>query len=81
MTTQTSSDYATQDDNAQFTEEQLYAAYKYLVVAQLFSTELQQTLKIMGMENYSLFCEVINDSLDMLNEKLTGQMCIMKGVV
>ena len=69
------------DGKVQNTEEKLNAAYKYLVVTQIFSNELQQTLKDLGLDNYALFCDVINDSLDLLNEKVTDQMFIAKGVV
>lgn len=75
MKQQTTSEAAVND-----TEEKLNAAYKYLVVTQIFSKELQQTLKELGLDNYALFCDVINDSLDLLNEKVTDQMFIARGV-
>lgn len=69
------------DDGTVQTSKEIYStAYKGLVTTQLFASDLKKNLLATGLGNYTLLCDVVTDSLDMLNTKLCDEIVSKHGI-
>lgn len=65
----------------QTAEEKLDAAYHQLVLIQVFTTDLEKDLKKCGLKHCALLCEVVNDSLNLINTKVADRILTARGGV